>query len=115
MLPPVAASRSCIASPELWLCLSSTNTVTSVARAAAGCSALCAAQGPVISVSLSKNVSITGNVLAPAEHHAGGLAALTVDVITPDTVIAKNTFVNVSRESWLLPIAVGEHASPVHA
>ena len=64
-------------------------------------------QGAGIAVVQASNVTLANNVLLPAQDHAFGLAALYVDVITPDTQIRNNTFVNLTRDAWMLPIATG--------
>ena len=60
---------------------------------------------------LATNVSITNNVLAPAEHHFVGFASLYVDGNAPHTLIQNNTFINMSRSSWGVPIATGKTRS----
>ena len=52
-------------------------------------------------------MSITNNVLAPAKHHFNGFASLYVDSSAPQALIQNNTFINMSRKAWGLPIATG--------
>lgn len=69
----------------------------------------CAVQGGGIMVVQATNVTITNNLLAPANEHTPAVAEISVDVIAGTTLISDNIFTNLTRNASALPIAAGKH------